>query len=257
MKMIFRPDNVRTRILGLISALFIVPLLFIIMDIYAVQVDKIPPPTSDPVVFGLALIIELIIFIPVLYGILSLFRSKVILADDKLIVINGFKKKTIQLGQIKEIAYKTLSKGQMPYEAGVITYRANGSEHELELPIGWRYLQDLVKELKNISGDKLVINKESFMTWQKWYQTPFLKKTFQVLMIIVLLVLYFVPPTLAWFWVEGKLDSFGFNSPWKEWFESQKLPGWIFYILALAVYTWILALLLKGVDFIRKIAKSS
>jgi hypothetical protein len=50
----------------------------------------------------------------------------------------------------------------LPYETGVVTYQTNGSEHELELPMGWYYLQDLVKELRNLSGNRLVIDKKNF-----------------------------------------------------------------------------------------------
>lgn len=255
MKKVFTPDGVRTKILGLILVLFIVPLFFLVMDIYAVRVDKISPPTSDPFIFWLAFGIEFIILLPVLYGILSLLRSKVILDDDNLTVINGFKKKTIQIKQIKEITYQVRSWGEMSYKTGVVTYQKNGSNHELELPVGWYYLQDLVKELKNLLGVRLVIDEESFQTWQKWYQTPLLKKIYQVLLAIALLVLYLAPPTLAWFWFSREFNLFGFNIAGEERPGSQTLLLGLFYGLVVGVWFYAGTFLLKVIDFRRKILR--
>lgn len=255
MKKVFRPDGVRTKILGLILVLFIVPLLFLVMDIYAVQVDKISPPTSDPFVFRLALGIEFILLLPVLYGILSLLRSNVILDNDRFIVNNGFKKKTIQIKQIKEITYQVRSKGEMSYKTGVVTYQKNSSDHELELPVGWYYLQDLIKELKNLLGVRLVIDEECFQTWQKWYQTPLLKKISQVLLAIALLVLFVAPPTLAWFWFSTEFNLFGFNAPREERSGSQTLLLGLFYGLVVCVWFYAGIFLLKVIDFRRKILR--
>ena len=254
MRKTFRPslvkDRVVARIYGLISVALVVPLVFSFIYIYANYVQKAPlPPSSATALFWVGVGSETLVAVPIAYAISSLLRSKVILTDDEIVVINGFREKTVQLKQVKEIAYKTFSKGLvgykvsqvMPYEAGVIVYQGDGREHNLELPMGWHYLQDLIKELKNVSSDHLSINEQSFERWRKWYETPTLKRAKQVFVVIIALFLWILPPISVLIWIE-KTSGLSLSD----------FQVWLFGGLGIAVYTWLLLLLLKGIDAIRK-----
>lgn len=252
---IFRPyfakDYVRRRVIGLVLVTLIVPLVFTSVYVYTNYVEKASvPPGATSALIWIAFGSELIVVAPILYAIFAILRSKIVLTEDKIIVINGFKKKVAPVKQIKEISYRVFSKGVstygasrvMPYEAGVIFCKRGAIQYEMELPAGWHYLQDLVRELKSRLGEGLVVDEESFQRWQKWYGTPFLKKTLQVLLVIIVLTLYLAPPVLAVFWAKENLDL-----------KLSDFQIWLAGGLGIVAYTWILLLLLKSVDFLKNL----
>lgn len=254
---IFRPyfvdDHVRRRIIGLILVTFLLPLVFASVYVYTNYVEKANvPPGATSALIWIAFGTELIVVLPILYSILAILRSKVVLTEGEIIVVNGFKKKAVPVQQIKKMGYRVFSKGVstygasrvMPYEAGVIFCKKGAIQYEIELPMGWHYLQDLVRELKGFLGEGLVVDEESFQRWQKWYGTPFLKKTLQVLLVIFLLTLYLAPPVLAVFWAKENLDL-----------KLSDFQIWLAGGLGIVVYTLTLLLLLKSADFLKNLVK--
>lgn len=242
---IFRPyfvkDRVDLRISGLIAVTIVVPLVFLLIYILLAS--------AASVLFWIAVGSEALVILPVLYAISSILRSKILVTSSEVMVVNGYRKKVVQLKKIKRIAYRNFSKGivayrvsqMMPYQAGVIVYNANGREREVELPIGWHYLQDFVRELRNILGESLSVDEASFQRWRKWYQTPLSRRTREVAIVIVVLFLWLLPPVSILVWVER---SFSLNL--------SNFQVWLFGGLGIVVYTWFLLLVLKGIDAIRK-----
>ncbi len=260
----FRPyfwkDRYYVRIFGLFSLVFLLPLIPPVSFFIINRFDPTyPSPFSDPISITIGLFIMPLAFVIAIVGSFGLLRSRVILTEKELIVINGFsRKRRIPLHQIEGAAYRVLTKGyvlaspyggsgKMPYEAGVILCRANGIA---ELPMGWFYLQDLLKELKDRLGDQLKVDEASFAQWEKWYfRTSFLKKAIQTILAIIAVIIFAaIPILLTWYFVD-KVNLFGLKGRfWGEKTESEEWLMGVLVVIGFLIYLGTIVLVAKLSD---------